>query len=145
MGPCPKCGSDGKIPDGIYSNFENKLFAILESIDDVLLFKNIQKEIKRDLQRNKSPKNIKRKLKKSFSKYNSLWDLIPETKQDAYMVIQIILSIIAIAISLGSCSKENKTIIINQYLDGIYRQVQPNTPYDNHTLQKSQPSKSIEI
>jgi hypothetical protein len=137
MGPCPKCRGDGKIPDGTYSVLGGNLLAILEDVNDIALFQKVAATIKKDLKRNKSPKNIKKKLTKKFPKQKSIWNLIPETKQDAYAVISIMLAIILMIIGLGKCTKDDRDIIINQSINNLYLQERPNTqpgiPYDNHT------------
>lgn len=149
MGPCPKCGGDGKIPDGSYSNFDDKIFAFLEDVNDIALFQKIAQAIQRDLKRNKSPISIKKKLTKQFPKHKSTWNLIPETKQDAYAAIQIILAIIMAVITIGTCSKENKEIIINQTYNNLYleegHESEQNIPFDNHTEDNSTQDKPIKI
>jgi len=148
-GPCPKCGGTGKIPDGSYEAFENNLFAFLSKENDVLLFRKITETIQRDIRRNVSPKNIKKKLKKQFPKHKNTWNLIPETKIDAYAVIQIILAIISTIIAIGACSRSNKENIISQTYNDIYiensQKMQPRNPSDSHTDLKHIPDSLLKI
>ncbi|EKD67047.1 MAG: hypothetical protein ACD_48C00622G0004 [uncultured bacterium] len=148
-GPCPKCGGDGKIPDGSYDAFENKLFAFLFQENDLNLFRKITETVQRDLNRNISPKNIKKKLNKQFPKHKNTWSLIPESKLDAYAVIQIILAVISTAIAIGSCTKSNKETIINQTYNNIYiennRKTLPRIPSDSRIERKSKPDNSLNI
>jgi len=145
MGPCPKCGGNGKIPNGIYSNFEDKIFALLEDVNDVSLLQKISKTIERDLKRDISPKKIKKKLVKHFPKQKNKWSLIPETKQEAYEAIKILLAIITAAIAIGSCSKEHRETIINN----IYLQERPAPPayipFDNHSEGINKPGIQLKI
>lgn len=149
IGPCPKCGADGKIPDGSYSNFEDKIFASLANVNDIALLKKITNTIKRDLSRDISPKNIKKKLNKQFPKQKTAWNLIPETKQDAYTVIKIILALTVAIAAIGSCSKENKEIIINQTYNNLYLHDNPapqqNNPFGIHIEDNHKQDKLVSI
>jgi len=148
-GPCPKCGGTGKIPDGSYDVLENKIFAFLFHENDINLFRKITETVQRDLKRNISPKNIKKKLNKQFPKHKNTWSLIPESKLDAYAVIQIILAIITTAITVGSCTNSNKETIINQTYNNIYiennQKMQPHSPSDSRIEQKSKPNSLLKI
>ena len=149
MGPCPKCGGGGKIPDGTYSVLGDNLFALLEDINDFAVFHKIVATLKRDLKRNKSPKNIKKTLSKRYPKHRSAWNLIPETKQDAYAVINIILAIIMTVIAIGSCTKENRDIIINQTINNLYLQepsrVEPGNPFGSETENTVSQNRPVKI
>jgi len=148
-GPCPKCGGTGKIPDGLYDAFESKIFAFLSHENDIDLFRKITETVQRDLKRYISPKNIKKKLNKQFPKHKNTWSLIPESKLDAYAVIQIILAIISTAITVGSCTKSNKETIINQTYNNIYiesdRKAPPRTPSDSRIECKPKPDNLLKI
>lgn len=150
MGPCPKCGADGKIPDGSYSNFEDKIFAFLEDIDDIALFQKIANSIQKDLKKNKSPKNIKKKLNKHFSKFKEVWNLIPENKEEAIRIITLLLAFITcatqISVSLRSCTREET---INNYYNHLYLQDcphdQPDNLFDNHNEDNRIQDKPVKI
>lgn len=121
-GPCPRCGGMGKIPDGSHSLLNGRLLTILENVNDIHLIKKVSLEIKRELSRKKSPKSIKKKLNKKYPPFKRVWELIPETKQDAYAVINIILGITMAVTAIGSCSKTDEPTIINQTNNYIYHE-----------------------
>lgn len=151
---CPRCGSKGKIIDGSYYEFENKLFAFIFDSKDSALFNRITSTVKREISRDKSPKNIKKKLNKSFPAQRSIWDLIPGTKQEAYNFITLVTGIVgcavAVATSIVSCTKEeSKTVILNQYYSpqGQPMQTVPQrrTPFDSRSQRVATPSGAVEI
>jgi hypothetical protein len=118
--PCPVCGGVGRIPDGQYSVIEEKIFAALSEVVDVSVFKKIQKALERELNRNKSPKNIIKKLNKQLPEQKELWRSAPTNKRDALWYLQFILqSAAAIAALYGAAhiafSDEEKDTIINNF------------------------------
>jgi len=133
-GKCPQCGSPGRILDGTYNAFENNIFATLRKTNDIVLLRRIAISLKKDLTKNKSPQKIKNKLDQQFPKLKPVWDLIPDTRQDAYNVINIILAIIMMLMTAAQCSKKEKENIINQTFQNYFFQNpsnQRNTPFDS--------------
>lgn len=148
-GACPSCGEKSKVVNGVYRIIENELFGTIQQFDDLILLQKALQIIQKDLVRAKSPKNIKKKLKKKFPKQHSLWRIIPETKMEACVMIQAIAAIIMAIIAIGSCFKEDKAIILNQTYQNLYSQEhlspRQNNPSNNHIVPSTRPNKLIDL
>jgi len=92
-GPCPSCGSMGRIPNGEYSSISNRISAKLLNISDVQILKRIKKTVEEAI-RYGSTDEITEKLEKHEPTWSEIWNLIPEKKSDAFGIIQLILSFI---------------------------------------------------
>lgn len=109
--PCPKCGGCGTIPDGVYSSIEGQIFASLFDLGDINRINKLRNTLKRELGRNKSPKNIVKKLKKHHPKNKELWDKIPSNKHDALWWLNFIF---AAAGSIAAVTGTAHTLLKNK-------------------------------
>ena len=135
-GTCPKCSSPGRIPDGTYDAFEDKIYAQLKSINDISFLKKITEAINKDIKRNKSPKNIKKTLNKKFPEQRLLWNLIPKTRQDAYSVINIILATIMTVTAVSTVSNNDKQITNNTTINTTHNHYESTT--NNTTITRTE-------
>lgn len=121
-GPCPKCGSIGRIPDGEYSAIANRLSAKLIHITDLQLLLSIQNAVQSAINEN-SKDIISSKLNKEIPDWKDIWNLIPENKTDAIAVLQLILAFLATVISIYSLTsaQPSQTTIINQSFEIFYQ------------------------
>ncbi len=149
--PCPKCGGVGKIPDGTYSVIEDVIFATINNNLNKALLNKIKTTIERELSRAKSPKNIKKKLTKTFPKQMLLWNNIPKEKRDALWYLNFILlaagSIAAIVSATHALmSDDEKTTIINNfnYEHNEYN-AKPLAPYNGPAYKIPPPEKAIKL
>lgn len=142
-GPCPKCGSNGKIPNGRYNAFGESLFAFLDNISDADIIKKSIEVIKKRLTKGESPEQIIEQAKKEAPELQSLWDLIPKTRADAYTFIMLLLTLLTLIVTCFQTFKSNdpksitiKQEIINQTFQNFYlgdNSVNVYIQQDNHT------------
>jgi uncharacterized protein YecA (UPF0149 family) len=119
VGPCPKCGGDGRIPDGIYSFIDN---AILLLSDRTRTKSELQKlaDILTDArQKQATTKELNEKIQKELPELSSLKDILPKTRTELYAFVAIILTIITILITSWSRDQAPK-IEINQVVNVLY-------------------------
>lgn len=125
-GICHKCGSVGRIPDGVYSGLGEKVIASLFNISDVEILKEYSSYIVELLKKGYSPDNICNSSIKKFPKFKFLTDLIPKSRADAYAFISIMVALIGLAVECSDklANKEPtieiKQEIINQSFDNFY-------------------------
>lgn len=121
-GPCPSCGSMGRIPNGEYSSISNRISAKLLNISDVQILKRIKKTVE-EVIRYGSTDEITEKLEKHEPTWSEIWSLIPENKSDAFGILQLILSFITTGIAIYSLSSKQpeSSTIINQSFHHYYQ------------------------
>lgn len=125
-GPCPNCGWNGKVLDGIYNAFGDTIYAVLnQQSSDIELLKKIVSTIKQDLARAKNPEEIKKNLQSKFPKFKALWDWIPTKKIIGAIILGIIINLLSSNIEKGaSWCFNNKEAIIDNALK-FYQKVLP--------------------
>ncbi len=133
---CPRCGSNASMPKGVYNNIEPLLISLLRSFDSSELIKLSQK-LQREIDRNKSAKNIKKSLVKQYPEKGNLWSLIPKPSKEALITLKIILEVVTYAATISLAidaltDDEIKENIINQSFEYHYHFDQNNSyPNDN--------------
>ncbi|MFT5702450.1 MAG: hypothetical protein ACI8ZB_005370 [Desulforhopalus sp.] len=134
-GPCPRCGGNGKIPDGLYKIINDNIYAEIKNVADLNLINRALELIRSDICSNKSHKEIKRNITEKVPELACLWDLIPRTRMEAYTIIGIIMATLTAFLAPSSCSKSNeehKSEVFNQAVQNVYH-------YENVTHIYSQP------
>lgn len=127
-GPCPKCGSMGRIPDGRYDAIGASLFAYLENASDISIFKKSAEVLEKYLRAGESPNQIIDNIKKESPELQSLWDLIPKKREEAYIFIGLILTFLTLLATCYQAFKQEppsitiKQQIINQTFQDYYSQ-----------------------
>jgi len=122
MGPCPKCGGMGRIPDGIYDFIGDSielLSATSYSVADLNRLKSIFADAR---SREATFNDIKSQVKQEIPVFEKVTDLLPRTRNDLYAFIMIILTIISLVITARN-RKETPKIEINQVINNIHQVV----------------------
>ena len=142
-GPCPSCGSMGRIPNGEYSSISNRISAKLLNISDVQILKRIKKTVEEAIRYGATEK-ITKELEKHEPTWSEIWSLIPENKSDAFAILQLILSFITTGIAIYSISSKQpeSNTIINQSFHNYYQNSKP-SPLTNHNENKTFQIKSL--
>ncbi|MCP4374493.1 MAG: hypothetical protein GY797_41285 [Deltaproteobacteria bacterium] len=112
---CPKCGSDGKVPDGKYDAIGDTLFASLKNITDINALKKSLELLKREFQSKKEPDIIKENLEKEIPELKKVWGLLPITSKDAQFYIFLIINFLMLVInSFQLLKSDEKDVTIIQ-------------------------------
>ncbi len=141
-GPCPKCGGQGKIPDGNYNSIHNEIFAALFNISDVsklVKIKKVLKTAKENMQFKESLENTAPELKNQLTAI----DWAKENQVILDLIIKFITVLIVVLTYLkltpGAEKPSHQTIINQTY----YQFYNPSVPMpnvldlaDNKTSQK---------
>lgn len=126
VGPCPRCGGNGHVPDGTYNFIENTI----ELLSGPQRSKNdLQRlaEILRSAQaRGASAQEIKEQVRKEVPELKSLADALPKTRAELYAFIAIILTILTLVLTEVRRGKDQK-VEINQVINQI-TQLTPTVP-----------------
>ena len=138
---CPRCGSEATMPMGVYKNIEPLLISLLRSYDSNELLKLAQK-LKREIERNKGAKNIKKSLVKQFPGKSDLWSLLPKPSKEALITLKIILEVVTYAATIALAidaltDDEIKENIINQSFEYHYHLEKNNSSYPNNNQKEN--------
>ena len=117
-GTCPKCGSLGMIPNGVYNAINNNVFAFLQDSSDIEVLRKVADTLKKNIKNKKSPNKIRRELIKEYSQFKSTWNLMPRNKDEAYKFVNILLGSVvaacAILTVMNSTDESKPKTIINE-------------------------------
>lgn len=125
-GPCPKCGSGGRIPDGEYSALADKVFALFSDLSDAAILGDYVSFIGDQLHSGASPEDVQSSVNHKYPQLKSLSDLFPKSRSEAYTFIGIMLTLIGLALNCSdklrhkSPAVEIKREIINNTFQSFY-------------------------
>lgn len=138
-GPCPICGSYGKIPDGEYTSISHKLYANLKDLSDVDFLKGLKSIIEASFASGDTT-SVKNELMKQAPNWKNVWSLLPEENVGAAVAVySFLLSLIQTAIMLYTLNSDiEKNVFINQSYQYFYDNV-PQIHQQEDQQQKRQP------
>jgi len=137
---CRVCGHQSFVPSGIYRNAESLLIDILRSFDKRELFKFSQ-ALKKQFDKGKSAKNIRKGIVKKFPAKAALFTKLPKNGREALSILKLILEVVAYAASIGVAydtftDDEIKTQIIHKTYEYHFHSNPPSQP----SIQPDNPS-----
>jgi hypothetical protein len=130
VGPCPRCGGTGHVPDGTY-NFVGRTIEFLSgpgrSRTDLERLASILRTAR---DRGATVEDIKGEVRREVPELSSIADLLPKTRSELYAFIAILLTVLTLL--LGEIKKGNEPHIevhqvfnqITQVVGSPPRQVQ---------------------
>lgn len=126
-GPCPSCGGNGRIPDGVY-NFVGNTIELLSgpsrTKSELQLLANILKAAR---QKKASLQEVGEQITNEIPSLSSIQSLLPTSRTEFYAFISIILTVIGLL--LGEFRRESSPKIeVNQVINNIYNQQTVNSP-----------------
>jgi Predicted metal-binding protein related to the C-terminal domain of SecA len=134
-GSCPLCGEFGQVPSAIF-NFIGHTIKLLTGPDKTIDELNKLSVILHNYQDKESGiVEIREQIKQEVPKLTSIADLLPETRQNIYQFIQIILFIITIIITL-TLEGQQRPITAEIIVAQLYKHLTPsnNSPNDKNNL-----------
>ncbi|MFI5295845.1 MAG: hypothetical protein ACHQ0Y_12575 [Thermodesulfovibrionales bacterium] len=150
---CPKCGSEGRIPNGRYDIFGETLFAMLHDVADTEIIRQSIAVIKTNIAAQATPEKIAEEMTKAAPELQTLWDCIPKTRVEAYAFITLLILVLTKFIDYYPSLKSpnaNTTVIqqqiINQSFQQFYAQDIPAKPAiqrDSHNKKKKKQQRKM--
>lgn len=131
-GPCPRCGSMGRIPDGKYSAIAETLYANLNDVRDIQALRRLQGVIRSAIKNNDFT-STKKKLSAIEPKWSNVWGLLPENNvATALAVYMFVLTLIQTAISFYAVlDTTDSATFIDQSFQNYYELCPPIPQQDN--------------
>lgn len=133
-GPCPSCGGNGHIPDGVYNFIGNTIELLSGPSRTISELERLAVALRKLRGEGASIQQVAQKISEEVPALNSLSDVLPKTRGELYAFIAIILTIITIILGqLKSGNQQN--IEINQIINNVYQnQIMPEKPYQNKAV-----------
>ncbi len=136
-GPCPGCGGNGNIPDGIY-DFASKTINLVKKanvgynrLEEIIgILTGLKKE-------NADYEIIKNQINKDVSELSSLSSVLPKTRIELYAFVTAIILILTFILtnlkSCGNITEDNVNEIIEDSFEQMYEKdkKQNNNPTSN--------------
>jgi len=119
VSPCPKCGGNGRIPDGIYSFIDNAILLLSDRTRTKSELQKLGDILKKARQKQATTQELSVKIQNELPELSSLKDILPKTRTELYAFVAIILTIITILITSWSHDHTPK-IEINQVVNVLY-------------------------
>ena len=119
VGPCPGCGSVGRIPDGTY-DFIGASIDLLSAPDrSIAELKTLARLLRSARDESVTPERVREEIR---SELPGLSELLPRSRSELYACIAIILTIIAMLLKAGGNGQATH-IEIDQVINNIEEQI----------------------
>jgi len=116
VGPCPKCGGTGHVPDGVF-NFVNRTIEVLSApqrtVEELTRFVQILREAKENQQ---STEQVAAKIKSQIPSLASVADLLPKNRVELYSLLAVVVAALPM-LTQTSPPSPNVTINVTQIVD----------------------------
>jgi SEC-C motif-containing protein len=135
VGPCPRCGGNGHIPDGAYNFIGNAIELLSGPARSKSDLERLAAILRSAQQRGASAADIRKEVTSQIPELQSIADLLPRTRRELYPFIMVLLTILAILLSQlhrGQPPKVEIHQVINQITTVVEQPrktaVQPHAP-----------------
>ena len=120
-GPCPGCGGNGHIPDGVYNFIGNSIELLSGPSRTVSELERLATILRQSRQEGSSLAQVGKRIQDEVPELSSLKDILPKSRSELYAFIAVILAIISLV--LGQLKqKDPPKVEINQLVNVIYQQ-----------------------
>ena len=124
-GPCPVCGKKGHILDGTYTTIGSILKIISGSPRTVAELERLTAILKKAREDPASLEEVKNAIESEVPELSSLKDILPQSRNQLYAFISMLLSTIALVSACLSSGKDPQNITVNNVVNNIYQQLPP--------------------
>ena len=105
-GPCPRCGSQGHIPDGIYNVTGNIIELLSGPGSTIEALTRLKEKLTRIRDRTSNQNEIRSQVEEVLSEHEGLKNYIPKNGSELAAYIAVIVSIIALILNYGFKNKD---------------------------------------
>ena len=133
LGPCLQCGGMGSIPSGVYTNTGNSIEIAPFTTQDKLLLQHAFDLIQSAMKSNIQPAAFREVAKSKIPQLSSLWDIIPEQKDQRYQFWLVVLGVIlAIQNAIPKTSDGPISLRFPPEIVNAIENAQHSVPVDSH-------------
>lgn len=140
VGPCPRCGGSGHIPDGTYNFIDNAIEFLSgpsRSRSDLARLATILRAAR---DRGTSAEEVREQVRTEVPELASLTDILPQTRSELYAFIAVIVAILTLLLNENSSGHAPK-IEINH----IFNQITQTMPRPQKQVPRAEPVPHQEV
>lgn len=123
-GPCPKCGGNGHIPDGLYNFIGDTIELLSGPARTVAELQRLAEILKQARAEGATAEQISKKIDEEVPKLASLKAKLPKTKSELYTFLGISIAALNLILGQVQCPDRSK-IEVSQVVNVIYQEAQP--------------------
>lgn len=139
VGPCPKCGGTGHIPDGVYSIMGDVINVIQAPETSKRDLERIAAILRQAQQRKASIENVAEDIRREAPSLSSVADLLPQNRAELYAFLQLVLAAVMLYLALKSSSPSSPNITINQIINQVVIEAPQSTPTAQRPTPRAEP------
>ena len=120
-GPCPNCGGNGHIPDGVYNFVGNTIELLSGPSRTKSELERLATLLRVARQEESTFEEVSKQITKEIPELSSLQNFLPKSRTELYAFTSIILTIVGLL--LGNLHRDTSPKIeVNQVINNIYNQ-----------------------
>ena len=127
-GPCPYCGSMGKIPNGIYSALTNMANLLASANILPLHIRQLISILDSSVHKKEDFESVSNQIKENLPELSSIADFLPKTKNELYAFITILIALATLILNTSksetsppTVTNTNVNIIVNKAIELSYK------------------------
>ena len=139
-GPCPYCGSNGKIPNGIYSALSDTALAFVSGKIKATQLKHFIEIIKLAKKQDIDSATLSEEIKNQIPELSSVANILPKTRTELYAFLLVLIAFLTLLLNSIKPKKLSEPIleqeinvIIENTINNYYTQ---NSPIKNQMKEK---------
>ena len=119
-GPCPRCGSMGRIPDGVFNFIGGTVEVLSAPAASIADYTRLQQILRDARARKESAAAVADRIRNEAPQFSGLGDLLPRSTSELYAFLALIVAIITLVVQLKQGQQKAPTITINQVLNQVF-------------------------
>lgn len=138
VGPCPKCGSQGVVPDGVYEYANHAITLVKGPLKSIELLTKIERIVRQSVEENKTKEEIVQAVESEVPEAKSFLDSIP-TIDNLTQWVSLLISILTFAILIHTTyiDDEDDDKYKDMFIDHLLK--------ENEELKKPKPVETQKI
>ncbi|MBI3880150.1 MAG: SEC-C domain-containing protein [Verrucomicrobia bacterium] len=118
MGPCPKCGGMGKVPDGSYEFIDNSIRLLSGPGITIGHLKKLAAIVLRAKQTNAVAETVRSDVKKDLPELSHLAEALPKTRAELYAFLSLLVALIALLLKAEK-SEPKQSVTAEQVINSV--------------------------
>ena len=125
-GPCPKCGSSGHVPDGLY-NFIGSAIAVISASKRTKTELTRLELLVEKARSEENPEPLVTDIQNEFPEFASVLSVLPHNRTELYGFLGLLLALLSY-LQAFKPKPEPSPAMINNFFNSYYSAVQPISP-----------------
>lgn len=119
VGPCPRCGGMGHIPDGVYNVFGNVLQVLSAPAHSIDELRRLAEILERARARSEGADAVKERIRKESPGLSTIADLLPTNRAEFIVFITMVIAAVSLIADLSRSGEKATNVTVNQVINNI--------------------------